>query len=479
MKPAQWLLALVVLVVMVFLITFAMNYVGDSGDNKSNTNDGKTPVSYALLKFQDRKHPTDGAPPMYLEYQQTGFDDFWFENNNTDAVKVGVEWKNCTCAGVELFVVPDWERWKERKQQVDAVAKTGQVGIGLLNPLAVVPEVKDPELAKLEAAAKPIALPEKTDSVTVPPGAVGWVRIRWTGDKGPKLLTAKLWFGAPGAGQLDLETRVHFLPPLRVVASDVEPGKMPGHPLALTNLPYRDEFICWSSTRSDFEVETKVLTQAGHPTDDPFTVGKPERLTREKCADLEKNLKDEGKMAEGEVKCAWRVPIVLRDQGPGGKAAIDLGPMRRRVELSIKDDPDAGPLEVKFMAVIKGDVEVVQPGGRTPGRLDLGPFTRLGGSKTEMVQLSTTVPGVTLAVDTERTSSFLEAKLPEKPEMNGGRITWNMQVRVPPDKASGNIPRDDDPAYQDSAVYVKVIPPPAAGGPPRSIRIPVMGSAND
>jgi hypothetical protein len=483
MKPAQWLLALVVLVVMVFLITFAMNYVGDSGDNKSGGNDPKQPPSYARLKFTDRKHPPEGgAPYEYQEFRQPGSHDFWFENDNAEPVKVGVEAKNCTCAGVELFVVPESERWKERQKQVAKAAAeqmgTAPVGVGLPNLLvAALPRAvgKDPELARLEEAATPVSLLDKTESATVPPGAVGWVRVRWsaTETKGPKMLKATLWFGASGAGQLDLETRISFLPALRVVETDMVVGKMPSQPLGLANLPYRDEFICWSSTRGDFEPEAKILTHAGRPEDDPFTIGKPERLTEKERAELEKDLDTKNE----KVLCAWRVPMTLGERGPGGKSALDLGPMRRRVELRIKGDPDVEPIEVKFSAVIKGDVQVDQ---RTPGRLDFGPFTQANGSKTETVQLSTVVPGVTLAIDAKRSSPFLEAKLPDQPATAGGRITWDLKISVPPGKASGFFPRDDDPTYQDSAVYVKVIPPAGPdAGPPRSIRIPVMGTATD
>jgi hypothetical protein len=49
-----------------------------------------------------------------------------------------------------------------------------------------------------------------------------------------------------------------------------------------------------------------------------------------------------------------------------------------------------------------------------------------------------------------------------------------LEVRIPRDKARGEFPRLDDPVYHDSAIYVKT-----KEKPPRTIRIPVTGTANE
>jgi hypothetical protein len=85
------------------------------------------------------------------------------------------------------------------------------------------------------------------------------------------------------------------------------------------------------------------------------------------------------------------------------------------------------------------------------------------------------VKGLKLEIDREHTSKFLEVKLEGPQSFPTGRQSWKLNVRVPPGKVHGSFPRQDDPLYRDSAVYVKMID----GQQTRSLRIPVQGEATD
>jgi hypothetical protein len=492
MKPAQWTLALVVLVVMVFLVTFAMNYVSgptDPGSGKP-TGDGKEKqaASLAQLTFPVRAYPDTKQPgaaaSIDWEHRKPGHQDFWFVNDNPEAVRFGLDHKNCTCTGVQVLLLQDPQRYQKRKDEVEKAATAAAeavravaAGTGL-SPLPLVPAVpapaepaaKDPELAEMAAAAKKLSLEGPTDEVTVPPGGAGWVRVLWTGEKaGPQNLKATLWFGARGAGSTAvLLVNANFLPPLRIPENELV-AKEVRSPLPLASLPYKDSFLVWSSTRPSFELAAQVIKTDGRLASDPFTIGKPERLSAQECQALEKDL---GYADAGKVLCAYRVPLTIHKQSADGKTAIDLGPLRRQLEFSIVGDPDVEPVRPVFMATIQGDVQVGN--GREIGRVDLGPFNRDVGSKKVDLVLSTTRPGVTLTIDRQRTSSFLTAHLSEPEEAPGGRRIWKLTVSVEPNKASGRFRREDDPTYQDSAVYVNT-----TGVETRSIRIPVSGEAID
>jgi hypothetical protein len=109
------------------------------------------------------------------------------------------------------------------------------------------------------------------------------------------------------------------------------------------------------------------------------------------------------------------------------------------------------------------------------GRVDLGNFVRRDGTRWRRLALESDLAGMELELERSRLPKYLEVRFPPKPEESkSGHRTWRLEVRVPPNAARGPFPRREDPAYRDSAVYVRI-----AGKTPRSIRIPVTGVAND
>ena len=90
------------------------------------------------------------------------------------------------------------------------------------------------------------------------------------------------------------------------------------------------------------------------------------------------------------------------------------------------------------------------------------------------VTLQTSLPGLELEKDAERTWPHLRVTLKDPTEGAGGRRRWEVQVEIPADtQVSGKFPRDAK-GYQDTAVYLRT-----KGPEPQVIRIPVRGVANE
>jgi hypothetical protein len=105
----------------------------------------------------------------------------------------------------------------------------------------------------------------------------------------------------------------------------------------------------------------------------------------------------------------------------------------------------------------------------------MGQFPAARGSKRREVPLQSTVDDLELTLDGDRTAKFLEVELIAE-KVKQGRRNWTLRVRVLPGRADGKFPRPDDPTFEDSAIYLKAH---EKGQPPRSIRIPVIGTASD
>ena len=113
MKPVQWIIAVVVLVLMVFAVTFVMNFLGED-KNTAGVKDKSTEpmVGESALRFTEPKYPM-GAP--YADHEINKDDrlhDFLFFNPSDENVQVALEGKNCKCASVSVILAS--EEWKKR-----------------------------------------------------------------------------------------------------------------------------------------------------------------------------------------------------------------------------------------------------------------------------------------------------------------------------------------------------------------------------
>ena len=78
-----------------------------------------------------------------------------------------------------------------------------------------------------------------------------------------------------------------------------------------------------------------------------------------------------------------------------------------------------------------------------------------------------------LELDRARVPEFVQAALSEETATGGLGKAWKLQLTILP-VAYGPFPRDDDPAYGDSAVYIRTSGPSA-----QSVRVGIRGDAVD
>jgi hypothetical protein len=445
MKETQWIVAGVVVIVMVFGITFAVNYMGTSPPPTGGPTDDN--VDRSEVTFTETEFPKATEPPLEQEVRQPGHHDFWFTNGNDKPVKVGLDSKNCTCSNVQLF----------------------------LAPAGVSARPEEARMKELENSLTPVQLvemdPTKEAVAVVPAKGSGWVRLGWSGERNqagtPITLRAKLWMNQKNGLQATLDARVRFLEPLQVVLQDARDREIQAGELTEAQLPHTLLVTCFSGTRPKFQLKTRVIGLQTVPRAEPVAVGQPVPLTAEECRTLEQHLVGD---RPARVQAGYRVPVVIRGKLEDG-TLVDAGPFRRRIELEV-EGLVAEPITVTVAGRIQGDVIVGDQ--EDGGRVLLGQFDRKRGSR-QFVAVRSDRAGLKLEFDRERTPAFLNANLPDQPSVSAeGRSTWRVEVEVLPNRARGTFPRENDTLYRDSAVYLRVV-----GSKTQSVRIPVGGTAND
>jgi hypothetical protein len=465
MKTAQWTGAAVTLAVVVFVVTFLMNYLGSDAPQEGSRQAGPaSPLEFAVRNY-------DMAPEN--EVGKPGHQDFWFRNSSGQAVELGLRAKSCSCTNVEVYVAPAPDPAQAASvaasRAAALMAATGPRHLAEnlpLNLLILAACQHDKLLRDMEGRVEgPIPLtigvengrPETARTVQVRPGSYGWVRMLWDVDHPDhKPMGSELWQGG-GAPDVRLGTVSNVIP-----AMEADGGVTAGV-LNTSNLPRKINLYCWSCTRPSFHVKAEVVHQHGGPGDDPFVVGQPVALS---AVELDQFGRKFGRSA----KAGYRIPVTLEPVSPNGSQAFDLGTFQRFVELTSEDE-GIRPAQVVVTGTVLGEVTVGRRGG--PGTLQLGQFSSRRG-KRDSITLESDEPGLKLELDERRLPGYLKAELSREPEEVGGHRLWRLEVRVLPGQAHGSFPRQDDPAYRDSAIYVKTVTPR-----PRFIRIPVVGTANE
>jgi hypothetical protein len=305
---------------------------------------------------------------------------------------------------------------------------------------------------------------DKENFVAVPPAAIGWVRLHWRGDrKEKKPLNVKLWMNQRG-GSFDAELLAGAVitDPMDV-QSKVEVGTF-----GVSALEKGKQVMigCWSVTRPKFAVKAERFEEPGKPAEsDPIEIGKPVPLTEAELRKLERN----PELHMLHILSGYKIPVKLNAKA-NDNTPFELGHFRRFVKLTC-DAEDFEPVLVEVSGMLQGDVTVGGP--KEGGAIQLGPFPSRRGAR-EAINLQTDVAGLDLELDTSRVPAFLKAKL-DPPEVSStGHRTWKLAVEVPPNAVRGQFPNAEDPALRDSAIYVKT-----KETPPRAIRIPVLGTANE
>jgi hypothetical protein len=451
MKPAQWIGAVLAGAAMVFVITFALNYLG--GNSSSGGGDTPSQAEALQLTFPVFQAPSGGtAPAIVTETKQPAWYDYWFRNENDRPVRIGMAHKNCKCSHVELYVLPDdWEsRLPDGWDKVQGFA------------LAAARQALSAQL--LAEKLTPVKLDQFAEG-EVPARGQGWVRMGWSGEHpGPQQINTTLWTDNKEGPTVILNARVMYHAPAEAV-TNILAGTLHVRQLEKTG-SVTVKIPCWSATRSSFRLEAHS-DATREPKSDPFVVGKPVPLTAADKARLEKQDTE----FAGSVRCGWTVPVTLRAVSEDNHTPFELGPFHRWVVLT---SPDEGiePIRVMVTGRVVGDVTA---NGDEEGRVIFGNFVRSRGTSWHTVLLESETPGMELKLEEKRVPKYLEVRFPAKPEgSSSGHQSWKMEVRVREGAARGQFPRDGDPEYADSAVYVQI-----AGKTPRSIRVAVSGTAND
>jgi hypothetical protein len=187
-------------------------------------------------------------------------------------------------------------------------------------------------------------------------------------------------------------------------------------------------------------------------------------------ADKDKLVKELGG-GKGHLLSGYRVPVTVNRASQDGKTPFEQGNFLRWVNLT-SSDQGIEPVQVSVQGILKGDVTVGLQSDE--GRVDFGDFDRAKGSRRTMT-LQSNRTGLDLELDRTRIPPYVEVRFPDQPEIaSSGHRTWILHLAIQPNKARGTFPRRDDPIYRDSAIYVKT-----KELSPRTIRIPITGTAND
>jgi hypothetical protein len=450
MSKNSWIVAVGILAVMVFGLTFIMNYLGGRGGPPPDS--PKPPEMMRLDFVTPVAHEKDA--PVLCELKKLTWYDFWFENRNDKDVAVGLVSKSCKCVRVELYLLAE----SQRPSLVPMVASRVSLLAGPLGPLAVATLGAAQDNQVRDTASVTGAPLTQDQSTTVPARALGWVRMYWEGERaelrrqGVDLWTEQSNNPAPSR----LEVTALVVRPL-VAPPEGDVGILSSH-----DLPRTRPLYCYSATRHDVRVNVAVEHDGRSPAADPLVVGKPERLSEAELAEVAKGT------GFPFLRCGFRVPVTLKDKAADG-TPFEWGQFQRYLSVTSPDENVEAQI-VELRGAVLGDVTVGDRG--EGGWVSFGSF-RYSEGKKGTITLQSDVPGLDLEVDDARTPAFLQVKLKNQYTSPEGHRTWRFDVTVKPLEGPVTIPASDDAAFRDSAFYVKT-----KEKPPRSIRVPVRGTAN-
>ena len=101
---------IVVLVVVIFGVTFVGNYLvqSKSDDTDSTKSDDDLPtLTIPITRYPYMARSGMLVGKVELEHRKPGYQDYWFENDKDEKIRLGAISKSCKCQGVEVFVLPE------------------------------------------------------------------------------------------------------------------------------------------------------------------------------------------------------------------------------------------------------------------------------------------------------------------------------------------------------------------------------------
>jgi hypothetical protein len=381
----------------------------------------------------------------YEEAFTAGHHAFRYQSKVDAPTLVGINWKNCKCASVEICVAPD--EWKALPEEEWAR------------------KAEDPSL-------KWTPLEKNSEGFTIPAKAIGWIRIGWKADKaGDERFKADLWLYYPDGGiGYPLEIPVSFIEAVRVRWED-DPEKIDPY---VGRLGPGDEGVAkvliWSATREKFTVEP--LPSKPDPC---ITYGDPTPLT---AAELEALSKGQGRKALS----GYRVAITVRERA--GDTQLDLGPFRR--EVAWKSNAVKDSFRVHVHGIVLGEVTAFVAGNPDDPRLNMGAVNPERPTQ-HTIRLETDNPQVEVTLDEQRTTDFLKVEMQDSKEgkiekFGDGsmRKSWTVYVSFRPESGfRGPFNDPTRPDYEPRAVIFKVAHAGATNEQPRRLKVPVSGQVRN
>lgn len=466
MKKSQLVITLVILTGIVFLVTFLMNYVGDSPVVSPTKNPTKTtPAAIPELTFPARQYPLPNQFAAVEELGSNGFHDFWFFNDNSVPVELMLEETSCKCTEVRAFLAND--EFKGHMLTRDLVPSflviptvSGFQAVSLA--LASLNDEKIQSIRESIEKGEGILLKKKAaNNLVIPPRGNGWVRMNWKGTgqetPGPAIRTATFSTQFPGAPPIRLDVGLVLEVPFRVLQFQEQLGDLDPR-----QLPREVGIIVWSACRSELDLDVQHAVVRGSSSRDPVRIGTPVKAKPQEIEEIEAR-------AQRRVRCAYRVPVTIIDQEEGKGTLMDLGSFHRLIQIRLKSEPTSDPVIVSLDGSVLGDVVL---DGK--GRIAFPEFFSKEGSRKGICNVSTGLENLKVELDRERTSKFLKVRMPSNPEKIGGRFHYTIEALIEPNQVHGRFPREDDPDYQDCAIYLK-----CTGSSTRNIRIAVDGNAKE
>jgi hypothetical protein len=463
MKTSQMIGAILLLAALVFVVTFAMNYIGED-----KTEEERNLRPEESLYFTEKVFPTQAqASEMEALICEVGGNhghDFWFVNPTNKVLTVEVSRKKCTCSHVDISVL------SEKGKRLMVAGYASRLARLITNPWDVITLQAGfywPKEQEAREFAKKMDLLGEEPAGSVPPGGLGWVRLGWqVHDVKKSLLAAELWIDRPDGPKIPLQVNAQMVPPVQIPSPFIQISS-----LKMDELPYSLAVLCWSTTRPNFQVRGRLVDRVeGGEQSDPVEIGTPIPLSFKERKDLEQRLNVS--VYHGPVLVAYRIPVTLRVLSRDGSTPFDIGTFHRKVEL-LSPAGDFNPIEVSLSGRVSGEVRVE---GDSNGAIRFGSFPRSLGSKELTVTLRSQKPGLDLVLESDMVPAFVEAQLQERPKSGDLRV-WQLSARVGAGKARGTFPRAQDPTYSDSAIYVNIVG--EDGKHHRRIRVPVVGTATE
>lgn len=457
-NQGQTAILICVVVGLVFAITFVSQWV--TLPKPSTEKASNAPLSGKLL-FSETEADKTLVRELSLTdglYRATGYYDFWFKNPNDLPIVARLESMGCArCSSVELLNLSDEDLKTFRNSTTATAAQVLAAPSGLpafLGPFMVA--VQRSRAVILDPAAPWQKMEEMKNTVEIPARGQGLIRLRWEG-KEAKFQTLTATFGTYIKD--DLKTRA--FPELKVPVLFVSPFFV--RPQAETLFRPLTEgskesvsFVCWSVSRPAFDFTVK---ETGN---DPCIVCTQSPLSPEACrqwlARLPRDEQEANKMtSQMPIASASLVTVTVHERREGKQ--LDLGQFRRKIEIS--SSLLLEPVQVEVSGMVNGGVRLVPAELRN--QIRLGDFAVDDGkSDTLTVEADLRETQLKLA---SKFPDFLEVNLEEAEVSPEGKKRWTLTVTVPPNRASGPLPKESEIVLQ------------IAGTPPRGFRIPVSGHA--